>query len=89
MKKTTDYFQSLRLVAAGVPEETADLFFYKESNSPKVRELTSVPCWSIGALWQYLYEHNGDMAFTFDTEQSVDELIEGLVRAAIMVKERE
>ena len=89
MKKTTDDFQSLRLVAAGVPSDTADMFFCKESAGIKTRDFTSIPCWSIPALWQYLFDHNGDMAFTFDTEQSTDELIEGLVRAAIMVKERE
>ena len=89
MKDKTDYFQSLELMQAGVPRESADLFFYDEKKEDKVLEITSVPCWSIGALWQYLYEHNCDMAFTFDTEQSTEELMDGLVKAAKMVRGRE
>lgn len=89
MRTCTDYFQSLRLVSAGVPTETADLFFVKESEGFKTKDFTSVPCWSIPALWQYLFDHNCDMTFTFDTDQTLAELIDGLVNAAIMVRERE
>ena len=94
MKLLTDYFQSCELVKAGVPKESADYFFHKDciyTESEKRYEPTFpyTPCWSIAALWQYLYEHNCDMAFSFDTEQSTEDLVEGLVNAAIMVRKRE
>jgi len=94
MKLLTDYFQSRRLVSAGVPKESADYFFHKDSEYSNTRKRQEpafpyTPCWSIAALWEYLFNHNCDMAFMFDTEQSTEDLIEGLVNAAIMVKERE
>ena len=95
MKNLTDYFQSLGLLESGVPRESSDYFFASFQKSTPFTKgeceptFPYIPCWSIGALWQYLYEHNCDITFTFDTEQSSEELIEGLVNAAIMVKERE
>lgn len=94
MKNLTDYFQSLELLEAGVPRESADYYFRKGTKHSLVEkhyepEFPYVPCWSIGALWDYLYAHNCDMMFSFDTEQSTEEVIEGLVKAAKMVKERE
>ena len=94
MQLVTNYFQSCELLKAGLPKESADYFYFKDSefNKNKKRQEPAfpyVPCWSVAALWQYLYEHNCDMAFTFDTEQSTYELVEGLVNAAIMVRKRE
>lgn len=95
MKLLTDYFQAAELVAAGVPMETADYFFQKDciytTSEKEAIEPTFPykPCWSIAALWEYLHEHNCDMVFTFDTEQSTENLLEGLVNAAIMVRKRE
>ena len=96
MKNITDYFQALELLEAGVPRESADYVFvnaldgeYHQYPKGIVPDITAVPCWSIGALWEYLYEHSCDMAFTFDTEQTTEEVMDGLVKAAKMVKERE
>ena len=94
MKGLTDYFQSAELVKAGVPRETADFFFQKDSeylNAKKRYEPTFpyMPCWSIAALWEYVYEHNGDIVFTFETDQDLDELVQGLVNAACIARKRE
>jgi len=85
MKNLTDYFQSLELVKAGVPKETADYFFVNDTPAPVGSamcqpEFPFVPCWSIGALWGFLNTTCEDV-FEFDTSQSPEELIEGLVRA--------
>jgi len=82
MKKMTDYFQSLKLVAAGVPAESADNFFYDERREPKALEITSVPCWSIGALWEFIFENCGDRVFEFSSEMSTSELMDALVETA-------
>ena len=79
MTHLTNYFQSLRLVTAGVPSDSADYFYAKETKLPKVREFTSVPCWSIGTLWQILHQCDG--TYEFDTELSTEELIEEMVKA--------
>ena len=84
MKNLTDYFQSLELVKAGVPKETADYFFVNDTPAPVGSvvcqpEFPFVPCWSIGALWHWLNENCEDV-YVFDTRLSTEELIEGLVR---------
>lgn len=85
MQTSTDYFQSLRLVAAGVPRDSADLFFVKESSViPKTRDFTAVPCWSIAALWQILRGLDGE--YEFSTDLSLEELIEGMVKAIEQIK---
>ena len=92
MKNLTDYFQSLELVKAGVPAESSDYFFHQDKTLDKDKispRFPYVPCWSIGALWQYLYDHNCDVAFSYDTEQTLDELIQGLVNAACIARKRE
>ena len=86
MKLLTDYFQSLELVKAGVPRDTADYFFQKDckyNNTKKRYEpaFPYVPCWSIGALWEFLHGQAPDRVFSFDTEMSSSGLVEALVTA--------
>jgi len=93
MKSLTDYFQSCELVKAGVPKETADYYFYKDSEYSKTKKRQEppfpyVPCWSIGALWEFLYDYRFDMVFGFDTEQPTTDVIQGLVTAACMIMKR-
>ena len=89
MKQLTDYFQSLEMLQAGIPRETADYFFHKGNeylNSRKRYEpaFPYVPCWSVGAIWEYLHDNSKEV-FSFDTDSSTESLVEELVRAACMV----
>lgn len=85
MKTLTDYFQSLELMKVGVPKETADYYFRKDCvyNSDHKRQepcFPYVPCWSIGALWEYLHSIS-DKEWSFETSLSSEELVEALVDA--------
>ena len=86
MKLLTDYFQSLELVKAGVPKETADYFFHKDciyTESEKRQEpaFPYVPCWSIGALWEYF--HDTGRVYDFGTDMSSSELLDAMVSAIV------
>ena len=86
MQLLTDYFQSLELVQAGVPRETADYFFQKDclyTNTKKRYEpaFPYVPCWSIGALWEILHERAPKKVYAFDTGLSTRELVEAIVNS--------
>lgn len=87
MKNLTDYFQSLELVAAGVPAETADYFFRKDCmyNTNEKRyepAFPYIPCWSLGALWEFIFENCGDKVYEFSSEMSSSELMQVLVNTA-------
>lgn len=87
MKNLTDYFQSLELMQAGVPRESADYYFSKDCqyNSKHKRQEPAfpyVPCWSIGALWEFIFSYGGKRVFVFDTSSSSAELIDAMVQAA-------
>ena len=87
MKNVTDYFQSARLLGAGLPPESADYFYHKESQYSRTKKryepaFPYMPCWSIGALWEYIFENAGEKVYVFSTEFSTSELIDGLVDVA-------
>lgn len=92
MKLLTDYFQSLELVEAGVPRDTADYYFHKDCmyNSSEKRfepPFPYTPCWSVAALWEYIFSNSGDgdIVYEFSTELSSSELVDALVDAACRV----
>ena len=86
MKNLTDYFQSLELIKAGVPKESADYYFVNDTPAPVGSamcqpEFPFVPCWSACALWDFLNTNCEDV-YSFDTRLSTEELMDGLVKAA-------
>ena len=79
MQLVTNYFQSCELLKAGLPKESADYFYYKDSefNKNKKRQEPTfpyVPCWSVAALWEFLHEHDCDMVPCKSQRQSVSVL---------------
>lgn len=86
MKLLTNYFQSLELVAAGLPGETADYIYHKGNEYDANRKryepaFPHIPCWSAGALWEYIHGFAPDRVCEFDTSLSADQLMEALVVA--------
>ena len=87
MKNLTDYYQSLRLMSAGVPRESADYFFVDDVPASIGSQMCKlpyphIPCWSIGALWEYIFSNCGDIVYQFDTEMSSSELMDALIETA-------
>lgn len=67
----TSIVQSLRLLDAGVPKESADLIAFN------AKSMNSVPAWSLSALWQII--HEAGEIYEFSTDIQPEELIETLV----------
>lgn len=83
MKLLTDYFQSLELVSAGIPIETADYYYrkgrmYSYEEKHEEPPFPYIPCWSIAALWDLLHER--DSVYEFATDLSSNGLVDELVK---------
>lgn len=93
----TSIEQSKRLLDAGVPIESADMYWHNGFDYPISKKRTSLtlnqllpdfpPAWSLSALWQMVY--NLDKTYEFPTELSADELIATLVRTIIFRRENQ
>ena len=89
--------QSKRLLEAGVPIESADMYWHNGFDYPMSKKRTSLtwnqllhvfpPAWSLSALWQMFHEL--DKTYEFPTDLSADELIETLVRTIIFRRENQ
>jgi len=79
----TNIEQSRRLIAAGVPMDSADMCWYKAANGLfflAVRGETPFwehDAWSLSALWQMI--HEAGEVYEFSTDIQPEELIETLV----------
>lgn len=79
--------QSNLLLAAGLGASTADMC-YMHTRDESVILVTGtgldskdVPCWSIGALWKICNDRK--ICLEFLTDESVDSVVENLVKAII------
>lgn len=79
----TSIEQSKKLIEAGIPNESADMCWYKAvcGYHLTVSQDLDIPAWSLSALWDYI--HNLDKTYEFPTTMSADELIETLVNTII------
>ena len=82
----TSIEQAKRMLEAGVPIESADMYWHEGFDYPMSKKRTSLtwnkllpdfpPAWSISALWQMVHEL--DKTYEFPSSLSADELIETL-----------
>jgi hypothetical protein len=82
---TTDYFESLELIEAGLDRETADFYFpagCKESVVPidGTPLTTEVRSWSIMRLWDLLHKA-GIYFYQYDTGDTPEHIMGSLVYA--------
>lgn len=93
----TSIEQAKRMLEAGVPIESADMYWHEGFDYPMSKKRTSLtwnqllpdfpPAWSLSALWQMI--HDLDKTYEFPTELSADELIEVLVKTIIFRKNQD
>lgn len=83
----TSIVQSLRLLDAGMPVESADMHWFGVNDVALelvvgepflfLGQDVEYPAWSLSALWQMIHEY-GEV-YEFSTDTGPDELIESLV----------
>lgn len=84
-KYTTDYWQSLELLQAGLRRDTADyMFLFEDPNSdvvpcdiPTLRAF--IPSWSFCKLWEIIKAHG--LSYEFSTDMEPNEVIRILIEA--------